>query len=91
VQGHRHVSHHPKQLAEIAVKYRDGSTIALKAVTSLHAPHASGEFSGVPVWVGGAGRDMVVLLPRGRVRKSLHAVPVRAAGPGTKRHKPSSS
>jgi hypothetical protein len=84
-KGAARVSQHSTMLAEIAVKYRDGSRIALKAVTSLHAPHALGESSGVPVWVGGAGRDMVVLMPRRGVRKAFHAVPVRVAGPRARR------
>jgi uncharacterized protein DUF3592 len=80
-EGRAHVSHYLKQVPEIAVTYRDGSEIALKGSTSTHAPPAFGEFHDMPVWVGGAGRDMVVLLPRGRTRDGLHAVPVRADGP----------
>jgi hypothetical protein len=79
--GTAHVTHAPSQRATFAVKYRDGSRITLKAATSTHTPPAFGQFRGVPVWVGGAGRNMVVLLRRGRIRKALHAVPVRAAAP----------
>jgi hypothetical protein len=79
--GTAHVSHHPKQRAEIAVKYRDGSRITLKAATSTHTPPDFGEHRGVPVWVGGAGRNMVVLLRHSKSRNALHAVPVSAANP----------
>lgn len=80
-KGRAHVSHYLKQVPKIAVTYRDGSEIALKGSTSTHAPGAFGEFYDMPVWVGGAGRDMVVLLPRGRTHDGLHAVPVHADGP----------
>jgi hypothetical protein len=82
--GWRHglatVSQPTSQRAEIIVRYRDGTRITLKAAMSTHTP-VSGTFYDVRVWVGGEGRDMVVLLPRGRIRNGPHAVPVYADGP----------
>ncbi|HEV7975998.1 DUF3592 domain-containing protein [Amycolatopsis sp.] len=79
--GRAHISHYFRQVPRISVTYRDGSGIELKGSTSTHAPPAFGEVSDVPVWVGGESRSMVVLLPRGRIRDALHAVPVYADGP----------
>jgi hypothetical protein len=56
----------------IDVSYRDGSSIELRCVLSLHRP---GEPASRRAWVGGWGRQMVVLFPYGP-----QCVPVLAAG-----------
>ncbi|MER6798557.1 DUF3592 domain-containing protein, partial [Amycolatopsis mediterranei] len=64
--------------ADIEARYRDGSGIVLRCAPSLHDP-------GNPVrrraWIGGWGRQLVVLFPPGRDRPGPYLVPVLAAGP----------
>jgi hypothetical protein len=60
------------------VEFRDASTISLKADSAFRAPTPVGEVTGVPVWVGGEGRYMVMLMQR--QDRSLRAVPVKAEG-----------
>ncbi|MEU5266250.1 hypothetical protein [Amycolatopsis sp. NPDC021455] len=70
----------PRRLPELTVHFADGSRLGLRGVLSWRTVRLRGEFAGVPVRVGGAGLDMVVLLSRdGRT----HAVPVRPRGPRT--------
>ncbi|WP_103339781.1 DUF3592 domain-containing protein [Amycolatopsis sp. CA-126428] len=64
--------------ADIEARYRDGSGIVLRCAPSLHDP-------GTPVrrraWIGGWGRQLVVLFPPGRDRPGPRPFPVIAAGP----------
>jgi hypothetical protein len=65
--------------AVLTVRFGDGSRLGFRGVLSWRAaPVKGGEFAGVPVRVGGAGLDMVVLMRRG---EGWYAVPVRPRGP----------
>jgi hypothetical protein len=67
-----------KEMPTMKVEFRDASTISLKADSAFRAPTPVGEVTGVPVWVGGEGRYMVMLMQR--QDRSLRAVPVKAEG-----------
>lgn len=71
-----------KNAERYLVEFHDGSTLRLSAVsyTLRRAPRGE-DLSAVPVWVGGADRHMVIVLPRGRWSKGMHAVPVKADAP----------
>ncbi|MGW4522802.1 hypothetical protein [Amycolatopsis sp. NPDC004378] len=65
-------------LADVHVRYRDGSGIVLRCALSTHGP---GELAGQAdrrAWIGGWGRRMVVLFPYGPRRPGPHAVPAYA-------------
>ncbi|MDX3188872.1 DUF3592 domain-containing protein [Streptomyces sp. MN03-5084-2B] len=62
---------------EIEARYRDGSGIELRCAPSLHRPDAVVRRR---AWIGGWGRQMVVLFPYGPDRPGPHVVPVRAIG-----------
>ncbi|SFW90374.1 DUF3592 domain-containing protein [Amycolatopsis australiensis] len=65
--------------SEVRVRYRDGSGIVLGCTLSTRG-------TGVPAgrvkraWVGGWGRQMVVLFPRGARKPGPHAMPAYAIG-----------
>ncbi|QKV79163.1 DUF3592 domain-containing protein [Amycolatopsis sp. Hca4] len=61
----------------IEAAYRDGSGIELRCVPSLHRPS---ELARRRAWVGGWGRQMVVLFPYGPDKPGPQHVPVLAAG-----------
>jgi hypothetical protein len=63
---------------DIQVRYRDGSTIWLRASSSTHGATVLKDEPNQPAWVGGTGRDMVVLFPQARWRKLPYAVPAFA-------------
>ncbi|KDN19804.1 DUF3592 domain-containing protein [Amycolatopsis rifamycinica] len=66
---------------DIHVRYRDGSVIALRAATSTHGATVLKNRPDRPAWVGGWGRDMVVLFPDAPLRKRPYAVPAYARSP----------
>lgn len=59
----------------VLVRYRDGSGIRLRQAMSTHG---CGLVREEPAWVGGTGRDMVVLFPYSRWRRRPNAVPAVA-------------
>jgi hypothetical protein len=63
---------------DIHVRYRDDSVIALRAATSTHGATVLKNRPDRQAWVGGWGRDMVVLFPYAPRRKRPYAVPVYA-------------
>lgn len=63
---------------EIEARYRDGSEIVLRRVPSLLG---AGTAVRRRAWIGGWGRQMVVLFPAGPARTGPHDVPVYATGP----------
>lgn len=63
----------------IEVRYRDGSTIALRAAKSVF--HSARKMADPPdriAWIGGWGRDMVVLFPYRPEEERPYAVPAFA-------------
>ncbi|MEO6088685.1 MAG: DUF3592 domain-containing protein [Umezawaea sp.] len=81
-KGTAKVAQEGKALAKFVVSFGDGSALRLSAISyTLHGVPSAGEFSDVPIWVGGAAGRMVIILPRGRWSKGMHAVPVKAEGP----------
>ncbi len=62
-------------LPDILVDYRDGSRTELRASTSSHGCAPLRRRPGRPAWVGGSGKDMVVLLPTGRRLPRPYLVP----------------
>ncbi|MEV5713261.1 DUF3592 domain-containing protein [Amycolatopsis mediterranei] len=67
-----------RRAREIEVSYRDGSGIVLRCVPSLHSIDALARRR---AWIGGWGRQMVVLCPYGPEKPGPYLVPVRATGP----------
>jgi len=63
---------------EIHVRYREGTGILLRAVSSTHGANALADFTDRLAWVGGWGRHMVVLFPNGPSRPGPYAVPAYA-------------
>jgi hypothetical protein len=63
---------------EIHVRYREGTGIVLKAMSSTHGANALADFTDRLAWVGGWGRHMVVLFPNGPSRPGPYAVPAYA-------------
>jgi hypothetical protein len=63
---------------ELEVRYRDGSDIVLRCVVSLRRP---GPGRRRRAWIGGWGRQMVVLFPPGPDSPGPQCVPVLATGP----------
>ncbi|GHG13168.1 DUF3592 domain-containing protein [Amycolatopsis bullii] len=63
------------------VRYRDGTGIVLRAVPSTHGANALADFTDRLAWVGGWGREMVVLFPQGPRRPGPYAVPAAAKTP----------
>jgi hypothetical protein len=63
---------------EIHVRYREGTGIVLKAMSSTHGATALADFTDRLAWVGGWGRHMVVLFPNGPRRPGPYAVPAFA-------------
>lgn len=63
---------------EIHVRYREGTGIVLKAMSSTHGANALADFTDRLAWVGGWGRHMVVLFPNGPRRPGPYAVPAYA-------------
>jgi hypothetical protein len=63
---------------DIHVRYRDGSGIALRASMSTHGATILKGRADRLAWIGGWGRDMVVLLPYAPLRKRPYAVPAYA-------------
>ncbi|MEV7094676.1 hypothetical protein AB0M80_17755 [Amycolatopsis sp. NPDC051045] len=63
---------------EIHVRYREGTGIVLRAVSSTHGANALADFTDRLAWVGGWGRDVVVLFPNGPRRPGPYAVPATA-------------
>ena len=57
---------------EVRARYRDGSRIVLRCALSTHCADPGDRRA----WIGGWGRQMVVLFPHGP-----HAVPAYAIGP----------
>ncbi|MGW4393912.1 DUF3592 domain-containing protein [Amycolatopsis nivea] len=62
---------------DILVRYRDGSGICLSQTWSTRG---CAVLKDAPAWVGGTGRDMVVLFPHGRWRRRPNAMPAVAQG-----------
>ncbi|WIY01969.1 DUF3592 domain-containing protein [Amycolatopsis mongoliensis] len=67
-----------RHLPDINVVYRDGTRITLRAATSSHGSVPMKHQPNRQAWIGGTDRDMVVLFPHGRWRKSPYAVPAYA-------------
>ncbi|WIX89009.1 DUF3592 domain-containing protein [Amycolatopsis sp. DG1A-15b] len=63
---------------DIHVRYRDDSVIALRAAASTHGATVLKDRPDRQAWVGGWGRDMVVLFPYAPLRKRPYAVPAYA-------------
>ncbi|QKV79162.1 DUF3592 domain-containing protein [Amycolatopsis sp. Hca4] len=63
---------------EIHVRYREGTGITLRAMSSTHGANALSDFTDRLAWVGGWGRHMVVLFPNGPRRPGPYAVPAYA-------------
>ncbi|VVJ21889.1 Uncharacterised protein [Amycolatopsis camponoti] len=63
---------------EIHVRFREGTGIVLKAMSSTHGANALADFTDRLAWVGGWGRHMVVLFPNGPRRPGPYAVPAFA-------------
>ncbi|RSM42691.1 hypothetical protein DMA12_20950 [Amycolatopsis balhimycina DSM 5908] len=67
-----------RHLPDINVRYRDGTTITLRAATSSHGAAPLKHEPNRRAWIGGTDRDMVVLFPHGRWREPPYAVPAYA-------------
>ncbi|MGV9292483.1 DUF3592 domain-containing protein [Amycolatopsis sp. NPDC003676] len=67
---------------DILVRYRDGSGICLSQTWSTRG---CAVVKDAPAWVGGTGRDMVVLFPHGRWRRRPNAMPAVAQGERVRR------
>ncbi|MEQ0564735.1 DUF3592 domain-containing protein [Amycolatopsis sp. NEAU-NG30] len=63
---------------DIHVRFRDGSEIALRASMSTHGATIMKGRPDRPAWVGGWGRDMVVLFPDAPLHRRPYAVPAYA-------------
>jgi hypothetical protein len=63
-----------RHLPDILVEYPDGGRADLRASMSCHGSTYLWHQPRRPAWVGGSGRDMVVLFSRGRLRRP-YAVP----------------
>ncbi|MFF1615810.1 DUF3592 domain-containing protein [Amycolatopsis sp. NPDC058278] len=68
---------------DLLVEYRDGSRAALRATLSSHRSAWLRHQPGRPAWVGGSGREMVVLFDTGRGWRP-YAVPVYGREPRTR-------
>ncbi|WIY06984.1 DUF3592 domain-containing protein [Amycolatopsis mongoliensis] len=68
------------RMPEVRVHYRDGSGIVLRCARSTHGPGALAGQEGRRAWIGGWGRQMVVLFPFGPVAPGPYAVPAYAIG-----------
>ncbi|WP_328449145.1 DUF3592 domain-containing protein [Amycolatopsis sp. NBC_00438] len=71
--------------ADLRVHYHDGSAITVRAVRSTHGTKVLKDRVDRRAWIGGRGRDMVVLIPYGPSAERPYAIPVsgkvpRAAG-----------
>jgi len=67
-----------RHLPEIFVRYRDGSEMVLRAAQSTHGAMKLKDPPDRIAWVGGWGRDMVVLFPYGPKGDVPYAVPAYA-------------
>lgn len=67
--------------SKVSVRYRDHSRILLYPAASTHLVGARGQAHSQEVWVGGAGRFMVVLFPPEEPGQWPYAVPVAAREP----------
>ncbi|MFF1606881.1 DUF3592 domain-containing protein [Amycolatopsis sp. NPDC058278] len=65
----------------IRVRYPDGTGLALRTMPSTHGAKALADFTDRLAWVGGWGREMVVLFPNGPRRPGPYAVPAAAKAP----------
>ncbi|MGW3959821.1 DUF3592 domain-containing protein [Amycolatopsis sp. NPDC005003] len=70
-----------KRPPTIRVRYSDGTGIGLRALPSSHGAKALADFTDRLAWVGGWGREMVVLFPNGPRRPGPYAVPAAAKAP----------
>ena len=70
-----------RHLPDIHVEYRDGTRIRVRAANSCHGAAPMKNIPDRSAWVGGTGRDMVVLFPHGRWRTPPYAVPAHAKTP----------
>ncbi|MCR6488173.1 DUF3592 domain-containing protein [Amycolatopsis sp. OK19-0408] len=66
------------RLADVHVAYPDGSAIVLRCVLSTHSPGALENEANRRAWIGGWGRQMVVLFPYGPRKPGPLLVPVHA-------------
>jgi hypothetical protein len=69
------------RVRDVRVRFRDGSGIALCCAWSTHGPGVLAGGEDRRAWVGGWGRQMVVLVPYGPDTPGPCAVPAYAAGP----------
>ncbi|MEV7042020.1 hypothetical protein [Amycolatopsis sp. NPDC051061] len=67
-----------RHLPDIHVRYRDGSAIVLRAAQSSHRAQKLADPPDRIAWIGGWGRDMVVLFPYGPKEERPYAVPAFA-------------
>ncbi|SEC22530.1 hypothetical protein SAMN04489727_3013 [Amycolatopsis tolypomycina] len=63
---------------DIHVRYREGTGIRLRAMSSTHGANALADFTDRLAWAGGWARHMVVLFPNGPRRPGPYAVPAYA-------------
>jgi cytochrome bd-type quinol oxidase subunit 2 len=68
-------------MPDVTLTLDDGTRIRTQTVTSSHGAATMTDFPDTPVQVGGAGRSMVVLFPRGLFRDGPYAVPVKSTEP----------
>lgn len=73
---------------EVLVRFRDGSGIVLHGALSTHGLGAQVGLVDRRAWIGGWGRQMVVLFPYGPRKPGPYAVPVRATGERVSRSRP---
>lgn len=67
-----------RHLPDVHVRYRDGTGIVLRAARSLHRAKPMAVYTDRLAWLGGWGRDMVVLFPNGPHRPGPYAIPASA-------------
>jgi len=65
----------------LRVRYSDGTGSTLRTLPSTHGATALADFTDRLAWVGGWGREMVVLFPNGPRRPGPYAVPAAAKAP----------
>ncbi|MDT7803215.1 MAG: hypothetical protein QOI78_6648 [Actinomycetota bacterium] len=65
----------------VTVTFEDGTQHSTQALTSVRGAAPMADFPGTPVRVGGEGRSMVVLFPRGLFGNGPYAVPVKSIEP----------
>jgi hypothetical protein len=63
---------------DLRVRYREGTGIVLRAALSTHGAKAMASHPDRRAWIGGWGKEMVVLFPHGPRRPGPYAVPVYA-------------